>query len=174
MALRTSSDDLNAPFTVARPAPLNPARRVMVWMIELRTCSGANAATTMSAGNSDTNALAASATLRSTNSFSSTRSQICQRIERSTHSWTGSNRRRMRVAARFDASRPLRCAHAKPSRDASGDDFDVFDVVPVKQRVPGDAWRALPAVGLHGLRELRARERDADDAERDLERPRAR
>ena len=80
-----SSDDANAPLTVWRPSPLNPSRCVSVLRIESRTDDGAKAATTTRAGNSETNALAASATLRSTNSFSSNRSQIRQKIVRSTH-----------------------------------------------------------------------------------------
>jgi hypothetical protein len=52
-----------------------------VFTIDCRTECGANAATTINAGKSEMNALAASATLRSTNSFSSVRSQIFQKTE---------------------------------------------------------------------------------------------
>ena len=77
---------------------------MIVLMIDARTACGAKAATTIKAGKSEMNALAASATLRSTNSFSSTRSQIFQKIERSAHSWTGSNRWRRPLARVFGRS----------------------------------------------------------------------
>ena len=59
---------------------------MIVFTIDCRTECGANAATTINAGNNEMKALATSATLRSTNSFSSVRSQTFQKIERSTHS----------------------------------------------------------------------------------------
>jgi hypothetical protein len=54
-------------------------------MMEVRVPSGRKAATTITNGKKETNAFPAGATLRSTNSTSSRRSQIRHSTERSSH-----------------------------------------------------------------------------------------
>ena len=74
-------------------APPTPSLSVMVVKIDSRMLCGMNAATTMTSGKNETNALPASATLRSTNSISSMRSHTCQSRERCARSRTAVNRR---------------------------------------------------------------------------------
>src|SRR4051794_13692296 len=80
VALRTSDDVAKALLTALSDSPLTPARREMVDCTEVRTDAGKKAVTTMTAGKRETKALAPRATLRSTNSFSSRRSQTRQKI----------------------------------------------------------------------------------------------
>jgi len=83
VARRTLEAVVNALRKISRPEPDRPERWASVPAIAARTAGGANAATTMTAGKNDTNALAASAMPRSMNSFSSMRSQTRQKIVRS-------------------------------------------------------------------------------------------
>ena len=69
VALRMSSAEENASFAVTSAAPPMPSRCVRVEKIDVRTRCGANEATTITSGKNETNALPASATLRSTNSI---------------------------------------------------------------------------------------------------------
>ena len=68
----------NACFASPSAGPVTPRRWVSVEKIALRRLAGTKAATTMMSGKNETKALPARATLRSTNSFSSSRSQTCQ------------------------------------------------------------------------------------------------
>ena len=83
VALRTSSDDAKASLAIASASPRRPSRAVTAVMIDERMRSGTNAATTITSGKNETNALPASATLRSMNSISSMRSHTRQRSSRS-------------------------------------------------------------------------------------------
>ena len=78
VALRMSSAEENASFAVTSAAPPIPSRCVRVEKIDARTCGGVDEATTITRGKNETNALPASATLRSTNSISSMRSHARQ------------------------------------------------------------------------------------------------
>ena len=86
VAVRMSSDEANACRAVVSASPRMPNRAVTVTMIEARVRSGTKAATTITSGKNETNALPASATLRSTNSTSSKRSQTRQKSSRSSRS----------------------------------------------------------------------------------------
>ncbi len=86
VALRMSSAEANASFAVTSAAPPIPSRCVRVEKIDVRTRCGANEATTITSGKNETNALPASATLRSTNSISSMRSHTRQSSVRSARS----------------------------------------------------------------------------------------
>ena len=64
------------PWTSDKASPCRPSLAASAVMIEVRVRSGRKAATTITNGKKATNAFPASATLRSTNSTSSKRSQI--------------------------------------------------------------------------------------------------
>ena len=83
VASRTSSDEAKAVCASVNASPSKPKRFVRVLRIESRTPSGMKAAMTMTRGKNDTNALPASAMLRSTNSISSMRSHTRQSSRRS-------------------------------------------------------------------------------------------
>ena len=70
-AERVWAGDANAALTASETEPARPKRTARLCTISARTRSGTIAATTMMNGNSETNALAASAIDRSTNSTSS-------------------------------------------------------------------------------------------------------
>ena len=99
VAFFTSSDDWKADLASSSDGPLTPRRVVRVSKIDARVRGGMNAATTITSGKNDTNALPASATLRSTNSISSMRSQTCQKIVFSAHVRPVSTRRRPRATS---------------------------------------------------------------------------
>ena len=92
MARRTSSAEANASLTDVSPEPDSPYRTCIEVRMSVRIRCGAKAATTMMSGNRDTNALEANATLRSTNSFSSSRSHTRHTMVPSAQSWTVSTR----------------------------------------------------------------------------------
>ena len=94
MAFFTSSEDWKADLASSSDSPLTPRRVVSVSKIDARVRAGMNAATTITSGKNDTKALPARATLRSTNSVSSMRSQTCQKIVFSAHVRPVSTRRR--------------------------------------------------------------------------------
>jgi hypothetical protein len=80
VARRTSFALVKEDFAVTRACPWMPSRDVTVVRIDVRIPCGMKAATTMTTGKKDTKAFAANATLRSTNSISSIRSQTCHTI----------------------------------------------------------------------------------------------
>src|SRR5207248_6554993 len=110
VARRTSSDEANACRAVASDLPLKPNRDVIVVKIELRVLDGASAGTTMTTGKNETNAFAANATLRSTNSISSKRSQTRHTIVRSADARTASTRPRQGLSL-------LRAVRTRPDPD---------------------------------------------------------
>src|SRR6478672_1930636 len=100
VARRTSPADANALLAECSAEPVIPRRCVRVVNTDDRIPDGRKAATTMIRGKNDTNALPASATLRSTNSVSSMRAHTSPTSESSNRALTRS------FSARADAIRP--------------------------------------------------------------------
>ena len=85
VARRMSFADANAFLATVSASPETPRRLVTVVKIDARMSAGANAATTITNGKNETNALPARATLRSTNCDSSIRSHTRQTSVCSAH-----------------------------------------------------------------------------------------
>src|SRR3954462_5439070 len=101
VARRMSSLEAKASLARSSEAPRKPSRLVSVVRIDARMCGGMKAATTMTNGKKDTNALPARATLRSTNSVSSMRSQTRQGSRCCAHSMPASTRTRVAAIERW-------------------------------------------------------------------------
>ena len=107
VARRMSLAEAKACLAVANAAPVIPSRCVTVVKIDARRPGGMNAATTITSGKNETNALPAKATPRSTNSISSSRSHTCHNRVRS-------------ARPRTMSTRPRACSDPRVGRPAFG------------------------------------------------------